>query len=223
VVRKSILTVAVVLTLSVGIIGCGYEAIPEGQHTLAISSSRCGYVNGPGEGVFVYDKGTVVELVANGVGNSPFVKWTGDVSSVADVEDANTTITMHGDYAIKATFSCGYEMCFIATAAYSTPVAEEIQILREFRDKYLLINPLGEGFVDIYYGISPPIAAFITEHSGLKPIVRAGIMPVVAMSAVAVNTASSERMAILDLLVLVLVVLAVQANRQRYTRPRHSS
>lgn len=180
-VRKSILAVAVVLTLSVGIIGCGYEAIPEGQHTLAISSSRCGYVNSPGEGVFVYDKGTVVELVANGVGNSPFVKWTGDVSTVADVEDANTTITMHADYAIKATFSCGYEMCFIATAAYDTAMAKEIQILRRFRDEYLLTNPAGQGLVDIYCTISPPIADFITEHPDLKPIVRAGLMPVVAM------------------------------------------
>jgi hypothetical protein len=181
VVRKSILTVAIMLSLSIGITGCGYEAIPEGQYTLAISSSRCGYVSGPGEGVFVYDKGTVVELVASGVGNSPFVEWIGDVSTVANVKDATTSITMHGDYAIKATFSCGYEMCFIATAAYGTPMADEIQTLRDFRDEYLLHNRLGQGLIDVYYTISPPIADFITEHHGLKPMVRAGLMPIVAM------------------------------------------
>lgn len=182
--KKLVLTVAVVLTLSIGLIRCGYEAIPEGQCTLAISSSRCGYVSSPGEGVFVYDRGTVVELVANGVGNSPFVKWTGDVTAVADVEAAATSITMDDDYAVKATFSCGYEMCFIASAAYETPMAKEIQILRRFRDEYLLTNPAGQGLVDIYYTISPPIADFITGHPILKPVVRAGLRPMVIMCSI---------------------------------------
>jgi hypothetical protein len=176
-----------VLALSTGITGCGYGAIPEGQYTLAISSSRCGFVTSPGEGVFVYDEGTVVELVARGVGNSPFVKWTGDVSTVADVEGASTTITMHADYAIKATFSCGYEMCFIATAAYDTAMTKEIQILRRFRDEYLLTNPAGQGLVDIYHTISLPLADFISEHPSLKPIVRAGLMPVVAMCGIVLD------------------------------------
>jgi hypothetical protein len=77
--------------------------------------------------------------------------------------------------------------CFIATAAYGTPMAEEIQILREFRDKYLLTNPLGQALVGIYYRVSPPIAEFITEHPSLKPIVRVGLLPAVIMSAVIVN------------------------------------
>lgn len=182
--RKSILTVAIMLTLSIGIIGCGYEAIPEGQCTLTISSSRCGYVNRPGEGTFVYDKGTVVDLVANTVGDNPFVKWTGDVGTVADVEDAATSISMNDDYSITATFQCGHAMCFIATAAYNTAMAEEIETLHRFRDEYLLTNPLGQGLVDVYYTISPPIADFITEHPSLKPIVRAWLMPVVAMCSI---------------------------------------
>jgi len=70
-------------------------------------------------------------------------------------------------------------ICFIATAAYGTPMAEEIQILREFRDEYLLTNPVGQAFVDFYYKVSPPIAEFITEHPGLKPIVRAALFPAV--------------------------------------------
>jgi hypothetical protein len=88
---------------------------------------------------------------------------------------------MHADYAVKATISCGYEMCFIATAAYSTAVAEELEILRRVRDRHLLTNSLGQTVVDIYYSIGPPIADFITEHRSLKPIVRAGLVPVVAM------------------------------------------
>ena len=187
-VRKSILTVAVVLALSIGIIGCGYEAIPEGQYTLAISSSRCGYVDTPGEGVFVYDEGTVVQLVANAVGDNPFVKWTGDVGTVDDVEAAATSITMNDDYAITATSECGHAMCFIATAAYGTPIAAEIQILCEFRDKYLLPNLIGKGLVDIYYAISPPIADFITHHPSLKPMVRASLVPVVSVCSMFLDT-----------------------------------
>jgi len=186
VVRESILTVAIVLTLSIGITGCGYEALPEGQYTLAISSSRAGYVNSPGEGVFVYDNGTVVELVANAVGNSPFVEWTGDVDTIANVKAASTTIRMDDDYSIRANFEGGGG-CFIATAAYGTAMTEEIQILRDFRDEYLLMSPLGIGFVDIYYRISPSIADFITEHPSLKPIVRTALMPVVAMGRIVLD------------------------------------
>ena len=112
--------------------------------------------------------------------------------------------------------------CFIATATYGTTMAEEIQILREFRDEYLLTNPLGQALVGLYYGISPPIAEFIAEHPGLKPIVRAGLVPAVAMSTVAVNTTSSEKMAIAGLLLLVSVALAVWATRRRGRGPEYT-
>jgi hypothetical protein len=69
--------------------------------------------------------------------------------------------------------------------------------------------------VELYYRVSPPVAEFITEHAGLKPIVRAGLAPVVAMSTVIVNTSLAEKVAILGLLVLVSAVLAVWAARRR--------
>jgi hypothetical protein len=111
-------------------------------------------------------------------------------------------------------------VCFIATAAYGTPMAEEIQILREFRDEYLLTNPVGQALVDIYYRTSPPVAEFITEHPSLKSVVRAGLLPAVAMSAVAVNTTPVEKTAIIGLLVLVAV--AVWAIRQRRRGPEYT-
>jgi putative CocE/NonD family hydrolase len=106
-------------------------------------------------------------------------------------------------------------ICFIATAAYGTPMAEEIQILREFRDEYLLTNSVGRALVDVYYRVSPPIAEFITEHPSLKPIVRAGLLPVVAVSTVVVNTTAAKKIVIVGLLVLVSVALAVWATRRR--------
>jgi hypothetical protein len=195
-------------------ITANFEAIPAGQYSLAIASSGCGFVNTPGEGIFDYDKGTVVELMANIVGDNAFVEWTGDVSTIADVKDATTTITMHGNYAITATFYC-VTSCYIATAAYGTPMAKEIEILREFRDKYLMTNPVGKGLVEFYYRVSPPIAEFITEHPTLKPIVRAGLVPAVAVSTIAVNTTSAAEAAIIGLLVLTSAALVVWATRRR--------
>jgi hypothetical protein len=111
--------------------------------------------------------------------------------------------------------------CFIATAAYGTPMAEEIQILREFRDEYLLTNPLGQAFVDFYYRVSPPIAEFIIEHPGLKPLARFGLLPAVAMSTVAVNTTPGEKAVIIGLLVLVSVAVAIWVTRRRGRGPEH--
>jgi len=112
-------------------------------------------------------------------------------------------------------------LCFIATSAYGTPMADEIRILREFRDKYLLTNPPGRAFVDFYYRVSPPIAEFITEHPSLKPIVRAGLLPVVAMSTIVVNTTPTEKMAIVGLLALVSVAVAVWGTRRRGRGAEH--
>ena len=114
------------------------------------------------------------------------------------------------------------EICFIATAAYGTPMAQEIQILRDFRDEYLLTNPPGQALVDVYYRISPPIAGFITEHPSLKPIVRSGLLPAVAMSAIAVNTTSLEKTVIVGLLVLISVALVVWSTKRRGRGPEYT-
>jgi hypothetical protein len=72
--------------------------------------------------------------------------------------------------------------CFIATAAYGTDTAKEIDILREFRDDVLLPNSLGAELVSFYYKISPPIADFISRHEILRTVVRVGFVdPIVAI------------------------------------------
>ena len=113
-------------------------------------------------------------------------------------------------------------VCFIATAAYGTPMADEIQVLRDFRDEYLLTKPLGQALVDIYYRVSPPVAEFIAEHPSLKPLVRAGLLPAVAVSALAVNTALVDRMVIIGPLVLVAAAAAVWAARRRRRGPEYT-
>jgi uncharacterized repeat protein (TIGR02543 family) len=71
---------------------------------LAVFSAPGGSVTVPGEGPFTYDAGTVVGLAATPASGYRFVRWTGNVGTVANVNAASTTITMHGDYSIMANF-----------------------------------------------------------------------------------------------------------------------
>lgn len=192
-----------------------FESIhPEPMALLGISSTSGGSVVTPGEGTFLCPLGGQVSLVAQPDEGCWFEKWSGDVGTIADVWAASTTITVDSPYSIRADFG-GAGGCFIATAAYGTPMAEEIQVLREFRDEYLLSNPVGKSLVDLYYKVSPPIAEFINEHPGLKPIVRAGLLPAVSMSTLAVNTTQVEKIAVMGFLVLISVAVVARAARQR--------
>ena len=245
-------------------------------YDLSISSTGGGLVTEPGEEVFTYDEGTMVDLVAEAEEGYRFVEWTGDVGTITNVEAAETTITMNGDYSITADFeeippspmyptvttqaatnittnsatlntnytvgdfspvevrfaykksansawsytnwvsksgsgtyaesftgldfNTEYEFkaqlkyddtviegttlqfttatpspfggCFIATAAYGTPTAKQIDVLREFRDVVLLKSTAGSQFVSLYYQLSPPIADFIAENEVLRTLVR---------------------------------------------------
>jgi len=71
---------------------------------LTTDSTAGGSVADPGEGTFAYEKGTVVDLVAAPDAGYSFVGWTGHVGTIADIEDATTTITMNRDYSIRADF-----------------------------------------------------------------------------------------------------------------------
>jgi hypothetical protein len=62
--------------------------------------------------------------------------------------------------------------CFIATAAYGTETAIELDILRDFRDQVLLNNTLGSRFVEAYYKLSPPVADFIAKNDFLRAVAR---------------------------------------------------
>jgi hypothetical protein len=197
-----------------------FAEIPPDQFTLTVSSTDGGWVTTPGEATFAYDEGRVVNLEAEPVEGYRFAGWMGDVEDIADVNSASTTITMNDDYSITAIFRFGTG-CFIATAAYGTPMSEEIQILRVFRDECMLTNPVGEALVDIYYRVSPPVAEFITGYPSLMPVVRVGLAPAVAMSTVVVNTSVVEKATILGLLLL-SVVLAVWVIKRRHTGSQYA-
>ena len=86
------------------------------EYDVTISSTLGGSVDatfdeeetviGPGETETISDvlAGTVVALVARPHEGHRFVNWTGDVDTIADLNAAETTITVNGDYSILASF-----------------------------------------------------------------------------------------------------------------------
>jgi uncharacterized repeat protein (TIGR02543 family) len=78
--------------------------LEEGLCSLTISSTAGGNVTTPGEGILIYDEGTVVGLVAEPEEGYQFVSWTGDVSTVGNISAASTSISTNDDYSITANF-----------------------------------------------------------------------------------------------------------------------
>ncbi len=74
----------------------------------------------------------------------------------------------------------GDDGCFIATAAFGSPLAPQVELLREFRDRYLLPHSVGQAFVSLYYRLSPPLADQIAGSEILRAVVRVGLVPVLA-------------------------------------------
>lgn len=70
--------------------------------------------------------------------------------------------------------------CFIATAAYGSPLAPQVQHLRTFRDRFLMPYSLGHWFVDLYYRYSPPLAEALRQHDDLRAVVRTGLRPLIS-------------------------------------------
>ena len=73
------------------------------------------------------------------------------------------------------------KFCFIATASYGSPMAQEVVILQSFRDKYLSRNSLGEKFIQAYYRFSPYLARQISQNKVLKLLTRCLLTPIILL------------------------------------------
>lgn len=62
--------------------------------------------------------------------------------------------------------------CFVATAAFGTPLQHEIQVLRDWRDQSLRYTSSGRKFIKGYYKFGPIVASFINKYPVFKAPVR---------------------------------------------------
>lgn len=69
--------------------------------------------------------------------------------------------------------------CFIATAAYGSPIEPQVQTLRSFRDRYLRPHFLGQLFIRTYYTLSPYLAQWISESPTRRLVARWTLTPLV--------------------------------------------
>jgi hypothetical protein len=76
----------------------------------------------------------------------------------------------------------GIKGCFIATAAFGSKFERHVQLLRRFRDLYLMPHNIGRHFVRAYYRYSPPVADFIANHDVLRLMVRWSLIPLIGVS-----------------------------------------
>ena len=69
--------------------------------------------------------------------------------------------------------------CFIATVVYGSPLAEQVVVLKAFRDNILQKSLLGRRFINLYYYISPPIATFIERNTWRRAATKFLIWPII--------------------------------------------
>ena len=98
--------------------------------------------------------------------------------------------------------------CLIATATYSSEMANEVQQLRELRDNQLLNTASGTAFMgafnDIYYSFSPIIADYERENPLFKEAVKIAITPMISSLSLMENTNSESEVLGLGLSVIML-------------------
>jgi hypothetical protein len=144
------------------------------------------YGIGSPDGDSPIDVGNVTRFTVTGLEDSETYYFAITAYSTVDVEStySNQVATNNSDN------EGGGGGCFIATAAFGSKMERQVQILSEFRDKRLLTNHFGRQFVDVYYTLSPPVAAYLRRHPTARAAVRYVLIPVTGVASLALHVNS---------------------------------
>jgi len=94
-----------------------FRTMAWGLCSLTVSSTAGGSVTTPGEEIYTYELGEVINLVAEPEDGYRFVRWTGDVSTIGNVNAASTNITMQDNFLITANFAIPPIQYYLTTAS----------------------------------------------------------------------------------------------------------
>ena len=95
--------------------------------------------------------------------------------------------------------------CFIATAAFGSPLEKHVRILRDFRDRVLLNSSAGKAFVQFYYLNSPAIADKIAPSECLRLVTRIMLMPVIGVAYLIVHLGMLMTMLLFTIFALAII------------------
>ena len=100
------------------------------------------------------------------------------------LQGLNQTILIENDSSTENKSQDNAGGCLIATAAFGSELAPQVQQLRELRDNQLLQTESGKSFMssfnDLYYSFSPVIADYERENPLFKEAVKIMITPIIS-------------------------------------------
>ena len=124
--------------------------------------------------------------------------------TLAGIEDADEDITSAvEDVSVESETANGGGGCLIATAAYGSELAPQVQFLREIRDDTVMSTASGAafmtGFNQLYYSFSPTIADMERENPLFQETVRAFITPMISTLSIMTLADNGSEMEVLGL------------------------
>ena len=197
-----------------------------GKVTISVSNGEIATVLGEtssGEFTIYHDDYDFIEgtmLIANHINDYTLKEWT-DVSTFSK----NTSTEPAKEITnVKSGNGGG---CLIATAAYGSELAPQIQMLREIRDNQLMNTESGSAFMssfnEAYYSFSPYIADMERESPVFKEIVKAGLTPMISTLSIMESAETESEVLGLGLSVIALnlgmyiaapALIAMKVNQQ---------
>lgn len=107
--------------------------------------------------------------------------------------------------------------CFIATAAYGSPMAGQVRTFRKFRNQFLLPTTWGRAFVHTYYKFGPPAARFIAQSDWLRALARVVLTPAWLYAWLSLRVGAWATTALFSLIFIGFIglIIAVKSSRRR--------